>query len=158
LNISIQDPKDKSVAAITKNVGVSGKVDSWKASLHIPAGITLAELAWDRVKIEAGTESKIASLSEILRLPVARVLAQRAYAAGSPAAIRIITVDSKSGLALAGSKLEVELVEGARSTPLFSGVTDRLGTASVQFSVPSDLSGNMELRVNAQTVLGSVRA
>src|SRR6185503_10790255 len=114
--------------------------------------------AWDRLKITAGEESTIVSLSEILHLPVVRIFAQRAYSAGSTASVRIITLDSKSTNPLRGSVLKVELIDGERRSTLFTGQTDSFGTAQVAFTIPPAVYGARQLRVSAETSLGPVVA
>src|SRR5215212_9603211 len=103
LNIEILDPNDKQVARLSKAVSESRDGGSWKANIPIDRNVAIEDLAWDRLKINAGDGPKVVSLSEILRVPVVRILAQRAYAAGSSASARIITADSRTGNPLAGS-------------------------------------------------------
>jgi hypothetical protein len=110
------------------------------------------------LKVNIGESSTIVSLSEILRVPVVRIFAQRAYAAGSPASVRIITVDSKAGNPLRDSRVRLELVNGDSATTLFAGRTDSFGTAQVVFTMPADSYGSRQLRVNADTAIGAVTA
>src|SRR2546422_6645770 len=91
LSIEILDPNDKLVARVVRSVSPSDS-RALRVTVPLDKSIALEDLAWDRLKINAGDLSKIVSLSEILRLPVVRIFAQRAYAAGSPASVRIITV------------------------------------------------------------------
>lgn len=154
-NIEIIDPNDKLIA---KAVRYASSDRASRVTVPLDRSVALEDLAWDRLKINAGDSSKIVSLSEILRVPVVRLFAQRAYAAGSTASVRIITADSKAGNPLRNSSVKIELVEGDRSTTLFTGRTDSLGTAQVAFALPAESYGSRQLRVTADTVLGIVTA
>ena len=156
LTLEILDANDKQIARVA--APGSGSSASWRASIALDKKVTLEDLAWDRLRISAGDESKIVSLSEILRLPTVRLFAQRSYAAGSTASARIITAESKSGNPLRGSSIKVELVNGDRASTLFTGRTDAFGTAQVAFVLPADSFGSRQLRVTAETPLGTVVA
>src|SRR5262249_54692591 len=77
---------------------------------------------------------------------------------GSTASLRIITAESKNASPLAGSRIEVELMDQDRSESLFSGRTDNLGTAQVSFTVPEGQYGARQLKITAKTALGPVTA
>jgi hypothetical protein len=155
LDIEILDPNDKPVA---KPLSASRDNNSWRATIPVDKSVALADLAWDRLKIGTGDGARIVSLSEILRVPVVRIFAQRAYAAGSSASARIITADSKSGNPLPGSRIRIALVDGDRSTTLYTGKTDSFGTTEVAFMLPAATFGSRQLRVIAETALGTVTA
>jgi uncharacterized protein YfaS (alpha-2-macroglobulin family) len=155
LSLEILDPRDKT---ISKPLSASKDNRSWKVTIPVGKDVALEDLAWDRLKINTNDGPKIVSLSEILRVPIVRVFAQRAYAAGSSASARIITIDSKTGDPLAGSRVRIALVEGDRSTTLYTGTTDGFGTAQVAFTLPALSFGARQLRVTADTVLGTVTA
>jgi uncharacterized protein YfaS (alpha-2-macroglobulin family) len=91
-------------------------------------------------------------------VPVVRLFAQRAYAAGSPASVRIITADSRDGSPIRDSRVKLELLNGDRASLLFTGRTDSFGTAQVAFNLPSETFGARQLRVTAETILGTVTA
>ncbi|HVG21809.1 MAG TPA: MG2 domain-containing protein [Blastocatellia bacterium] len=158
LNLEILDPNDKPVARLTRPISASRDGGPWKAAVPIDKGVALEDLAWNRLKIGSGDGAKIVSLSEILRVPVVRVFAQRAYAAGSSASVRIITTDSRTGDPLPGSHIKIALADGDRSTALFTGRADALGTAQVVFTLPAATFGPRQLRVTAETALGTVTA
>ncbi|HEX8088261.1 MAG TPA: MG2 domain-containing protein, partial [Blastocatellia bacterium] len=158
LNLEILDPNDKPVARLTRPASASRDGGSWKATIPIDKNEAIEDLAWKRLKIDTGDGSRVVSLSEILRVPVVRVFAQRAYAAGSSASARIITSDSRTGSPLPGSRIRIALVDGDRSTILFAGRTDALGTAQVAFTLPAATFGSRRMRVTADTALGTVTA
>src|SRR5215216_2001262 len=155
LSLEILDPQDK---AVSKPLSASKDSRSWRVTIPVDKNVALEDLAWDRLRINTTDGPRIVSLSEILRVPVVRMFAQRAYAAGSSASARIITADSKTGSPLPGSRLRIALVDGDRSTTLYTGTTDGFGTAQVAFTLPALSFGSRQLRVTADTVLGTVTA
>ncbi|HEY3135943.1 MAG TPA: MG2 domain-containing protein, partial [Blastocatellia bacterium] len=155
LGIEILEPNDRLAA---KAVRFAAEGRSTKITIPLDRSIGLEDLAWDRLRISTIDATKIVSISEILRVPIVRIFAQRAYSAGSPASVRIITADSKAGNPLRDSRLKLELVDGDHLTPLFSGRTDAFGTAQVAFTLPADSYGSRQLRVTADTLLGTVTA
>jgi len=157
LSIEILDPNDKLIAKAVRFVSPSDN-RSLKVTIPLDKSVALEDLAWDRLKFNIGDSSKIVSLSEILRVPVVRIFAQRAYAGGAPASVRIITVDSKAGNPLRDSRVKLEVVNGDRATTLFTGRTDSFGTAQVAFTMPAESYGARQLRVTADTSLGTVTA
>ena len=158
LHVEILAPDDKLTAEATKSVGTSRDAEPWDVSLNVDKNIPLEDLVWYRLRIGTGSAARIVSLSEILHLPVVRILAQRAYAAGSHASVRVIVDDSKTGLPLRESRIKLDLVNGEAGTALFDGGTDALGTAQVGFNLPSASFGTRSLRVTADTPIGSVTA
>lgn len=157
LSLEILDANDKLVARAVRSISSSDN-RATRVTVPLDKSVALEDLAWDRLKINTGDSSKIVSLSEILRIPVVRIFAQRAYAAGSTASVRVITSDSKAGNPLRDSRVKLELIDGDRSTTLFTGRTDALGTAQVSFTLPAGSYGSRQLRVTADTPLGTVTA
>jgi len=158
LRVEVIAPDDKPVAEAAKAVAPSREPGPWEVSLTVGKNIPLEDLVWHRLRVGDGADAKVVSLSEILHLPVVRLLAQRAYAAGSRASARVITVDSKTGTPLGGSRVRLDLVNGEAATPLFEGKTQALGTAQVEFTLPAASFGARTLRVTAETPLGPVAA
>src|SRR5262252_6623013 len=160
LKIEVVDPSDKQVG--TRSLSTSARDHgAWRVTVPIDKALPLEDLAWDRLRLDAGDYSRTVSLSEILRLPVIRMFAQRSYAAGSSAAIRIITADSRNGNPLPSSRINIELQDTSTKSPssksLFSGITDHMGTVRAEFKLPGDF-GSRQLVVSADTSLGSVVA
>jgi len=133
LDLEVLDPNDKPVAHRTGTFAAGRGRSSWNVIVPVGKAVSLEDLAWHRLKIDAGNRSKIVSISEILRLPVVRLFAQSSYAAGSHASARIIATNSKTGRPLRGSVVRIELVDGKRSANLFAGRTDALGTVQAKF-------------------------
>jgi uncharacterized protein YfaS (alpha-2-macroglobulin family) len=158
LRVEILAPDDKLVAEATKAVAPSRESEPWDVSFNVDKSIPLEDLVWHRLRIGTGSAARIVSLSEILHLPVVRFLAQRTYAAGSRASVRVVAVDSKTGAPLRDSRIKLDLVNGEAATALFDGSSDALGTAQVEFTLPAASFGSRSLRVTADTPLGSVTA
>jgi uncharacterized protein YfaS (alpha-2-macroglobulin family) len=157
LSLEVLDPNDKLVARVVRSLSPSDNRSS-KVTIALDKSLALEDLAWDRLKITTGDSSKIVSISEILRVPVLRIFAQRAYAAGSTASVRIITADAKAGNPLRDSRVKLELVDGNQWTTLFTGRTDAFGTAQVAFALPAGSYGSRQMRVTADTLIGTVTA
>jgi len=158
LQAEIIAPDDKPVAEVKRVVSPAREREPWEVSFAVDKSVALEDLVWHRLRIGTGTTSRVVSLSEILHLPVVRVLAQRAYAAGSRASVRVIAVDSKTGEPLRDSRVRLDLVNGEAATALFEGKTQALGTAQVEFTLPAGAYGARALRVTAETPLGHVTA
>ncbi len=158
LHAEIIAPDDKPVAEVKRAVSPVREPGPWEVSFAVDKSVALEDLVWYRLRIGTGTTSRVVSLSEILHLPVVRVLAQRAYAAGSRASVRVIAVDSKTGEPLRDSHIKLDLVNGDAATALFEGKTQALGTAQVEFTLPAASYGARNLRVTADTPLGHVTA
>jgi uncharacterized protein YfaS (alpha-2-macroglobulin family) len=158
LTVEILDPEDKPICSVHRFVSAGRATQSWRVSVPVEGSIAIEDLAWDRLKVSGGGVTRIVSLSEALVLPVVRIFAQHSYAAGSPAAIRVITAASKDGSPLRDSRLKVELVDGDNADTLFTGRTDSLGTAQISFRLPEDSYGSRQFRVSADTALGRVVA
>lgn len=157
LSLEILDPNDKLVARVVRSLSPSDNRAS-KVTIALDKSLALEDLAWDRLKVTTGDSSRIVSISEILRVPILRIFAQRAYAAGSTASVRIITADAKAGNPLRDSRVKLEILDGDRSTTLFTGRTDTFGTAQVAFALPAGSYGSRQLRVTADTLIGTVTA
>ncbi|HEV7892120.1 MAG TPA: MG2 domain-containing protein, partial [Pyrinomonadaceae bacterium] len=158
LRVEVLAPDDKLVAESAKAVAPSREAEPWEVSFNVDKSIPLEDLMWHRLRVGTGPAAKVVSLSEILHLPVVRVLAQSAYAAGSRASVRVIAVDSKTGGPLNNSHFKLDLVNGEAATALFDAVSDTFGTARVEFTLPAASFGTRALRVTADTPLGSVTA
>ena len=158
LRAEIVAPDDKPIAEVKRAVSPAREPGPWEVSFDVDKKIPLEDLVWHRLRIGTGPTSRVVSLSEILHLPVVRLLAQRAYAAGSRASVRVIAVDSKTGEPLRDSRIKLDLVNGEAATALFEGKTQALGTAQVEFTLPTASFGSRVLRVTAETPLGPVTA
>lgn len=153
-SVQILDAADKPLAPTTR---ATRDARGWKAALPVGKQVALEDLAWARVKLDLGNgQTKIVSVSEILRVPVVRLFGQNSYAAGSNASIRLIAVDSHNGEPLPNSEFRVDLVDGAKTTRLFVGRSNNQGTAQADFLMPKGGYGSKQLKVSAITPLGPV--
>ncbi|HEY6329880.1 MAG TPA: hypothetical protein VI756_11130, partial [Blastocatellia bacterium] len=158
IEVQIIDPADKALGSVHRSVSVSRSVDSWRVSIPLSDKVAIEDLAWDRLTVSGGGVSKTVSLSEVLLAPVIKFFGQSSYAAGSKAAVRVITVQDKLGTPLRDSRLKVELVDGDSSDTVFTGRTDALGTAQIAFEIPGGTFGPRKIKVIADTLLGHVEA
>jgi uncharacterized protein YfaS (alpha-2-macroglobulin family) len=158
LRVELLAPDDKLVAEATKAVEPARAAGPWDVSFSVDKSIPLEDLVWHRLKIGTGSAARVVSLSELLHLPLVRIVAQSAYAAGSRASVRVIAVDSKTGDPLDNSRIKLDLVNGEAATALFDGKSDAFGTAQVEFTLPAASFGPRSLRVTADTPLGPVTA
>lgn len=153
VSVQIVDAADKPIGG-RASASRAGR-GAWQAT--VPVGkVPVEDLAWARLEIRSGNETKIVSISEILRVPVVRLFAQRAYVADSRASVRLVALDSATGEPLSSSDVRVEMVDGDRATPLFAGRTDRFGTLDASFRLPANRFGARQFRVKAATPLGAV--
>ncbi len=153
-SVAVLDPTDKPLAPATRATRDSR---GWRVALPVGKQVAIEDLAWARVKLDLGNgQTKIVSVSEILRVPVVRLFGQNSYAAGSNASIRLIAVDSHNGEPLPNSEFRVDLVDGAKSTRLFVGRSNSQGTAQADFLMPKGGYGAKQLKVTALTPLGPV--
>ncbi|HQR37873.1 MAG TPA: MG2 domain-containing protein [Blastocatellia bacterium] len=154
VSLEVIDAADKPLAPKMR-VTRAGR-DRMTANIAFGKTVPLEDLAWARMRVDAGGVSKIVSVSEILHVPVVRMFAQTTYAAGSQASVRILTLDSRSGDPLADSDLKVDLVDGDRSTRVFAGRANRFGTVQADFLMPKNSFGARQIKVSAITPLGPV--
>lgn len=84
------------------------------------------------------------------------VLGQNRFVPGSQAVLRVVVRDSRDAAPLsnAGIKVALQRSDGGATIPLFTGTTDRQGTADVTFQVPADVEGGHALVVETASSLG----
>lgn len=162
LTMEVLDPEDRSIGRTEKEASAVAGTSQWSAEIRLDKPLPLEELVWHRVryqfrydnaKVEGieGTET----ISNILRLPVLRILGQQSYLSGSRAAVRVIVSDSKGDTIPGRSSVRIELeTPGKDRTTLFSGLLNRRKTAEVQFQFPEGLVGNYSLHYSVETSLG----
>ena len=85
------------------------------------------------------------------------VLGQSRFVPGSQAALRVVVRDSKDASPLPDAQIELSLqpAGGGAAQTLFTGVTDRQGTADIAFTVPEGLAPQQTLIVKTKSRLGS---
>src|SRR5580693_9902815 len=129
--------------------------------------MTLDELVWQRVSFTLRYENQtspdleeIRSLSEIFDRPVLRVLGQRSYMAGAPAAMRVIVTGSSAGetaFMVKRGTVRIELLDPDHAPKmLFAGELDCRGSVAADFRFPEGLTGSLPVRFSADTPMGHV--
>jgi len=167
LTVELLDPEDRILGQVKHRTRVTEGNAVWNARIALHEPMTLDELAWERLRYtlrfidqSAPDLEEIHSLSEILERPVLRVLGQRSYIAGAPAAMRIIVSSSSAQQTTALIKrgtVRIELLAPNHGPKLlFTGVLDRRGSAEASFHFPEGLTGSFPVRFSADTRLGRV--
>src|SRR5580692_8684539 len=103
LKLELLSPEDRVLGEVKRHRRVTEGSAVWNARMVLGERMTLDELVWQRVRFTLRYENQtspdleeIRSLSEILDRPVIRVLGQRSYMAGAPAAMRVIVSSSSA--------------------------------------------------------------
>jgi hypothetical protein len=167
LKLELLSPEDRVLGEVErwKRVGEGSAV--WNARMTLREPMTLDELVWQRVRYTLRYKDQVApdleeirSLSEILERPVLRVLGQRSYIAGAPAAMRMIVASSRAGETAAMVRrgtVKIELLDPDHGPRLlFAGDLDRRGSSEADFHFPEGLTGSFPVRFSTDTPLGRV--
>jgi hypothetical protein len=163
LRVEVVDPEDRVIGQTERPGEVVKGSSQLKAELKLDKPLALEELVWHRVRYgfrydDPKVESLegVESISNILRLPVLRILGQQAYLAGSKAAVRVIVSDSQGEVIPGRSSVRIDLEASGqkRQTP-FSGRLNHRATSEAQFQFPEGLTGNYNLHYTVDTSLGA---
>ena len=162
LEIEVLNPEDEVLARSERQIGADAK-GTWQADLKLAKPLATGELVWQRLRYRftySGEKSpkleETYSISEILRMPVVRVLGQRSYLSGGQAAVRVIATDSHNRPAAGPASVRIDLErQGQPARTVFTGPLNPRGTAEAQFRLPAGLTGNATLRYMVDTQLGS---
>ena len=163
LRVEVVDPEDRVIGQIERSDEVVKGSSQLKAELKLDKPLALEELVWHRVRYgfrydDPKVESLegVESISNILRLPVLRILGQQTYLAGSKAAVRVIVSDSQGEVIPGRSSVRIDLeAPGQKRQTLFSGRLNRRATTEAQFQFPERLTGNYNLHYTVDTSLGT---
>jgi hypothetical protein len=167
LKLELLSPEDQVLGEVKRHKRVTEGSAVWNARMVLGERMTLDELVWQRVRFTLRYENQtspdleeIRSVSEILERPVLRVLGQRSYIAGAPAAMRVIVTGSSAGetaLMVKRGTVRIELLDPDHAPKLlFAGELDRRGSVAADFRFPEGLTGSFPLRFSADTPLGHV--
>ena len=167
LKLELLSPEDHVLGEVKRHKRVTEGSAVWNARIVLGERMTLDELVWQRVRFTLRYENQtspdleeIRSLSEILERPVLRVLGQRSYIAGAPAAMRVIVTGSSAGetaLMVKRGTVRIELLDPDHAPKLlFAGELDRRGSVAADFRFPEGLTGSFPVRFSADTPLGQV--
>ena len=167
LKLELLSPEDHVLGEVKRHKRVTEGSAVWNARMVLGERMALDELVWQRARFTLRYENQtspdleeIRSLSEILERPVMRVLGQRSYIAGAPAAMRVIVAGSSAGetaLMVKRGTVRIELLDPSRAPKLlFAGELDRRGSVAADFRFPEGLTGSFAVRFSADTPLGQV--
>ena len=167
LKLELLSPEDHVLGEVNRHKRVTEGSAVWNARMVLGERMTLDELVWQRVRFTLRYENQtspdleeIRSLLEILERPVLRVLGQRSYIAGAPAAMRVIVTGSSPGetaLIVKRGTVRIELLDSDHVPKLlFAGELDRRGSVAADFRFPEGLTGSFPVRFSADTPLGHV--
>jgi MG2 domain len=162
LVIEVLSPEDEAAGRAERQV-MSSLNGTWREDVRLMKALPAEDLVWHRLRYRftyAGQKeaalNETQSVSEILRMPVVRVLGQRSYLSGGPAASRIIVTDSHDQPLTGPASVRIDLeTSGQPSRTLFAGPLNRRGSVEAQFRLPSGLVGNSALRYIVDTEIGS---
>jgi uncharacterized protein YfaS (alpha-2-macroglobulin family) len=157
------DPEDHILGRTERATNIAQSDGAWQQVIAPAKPIAFEDLVWQRLRyrFEYGDKNipaitGVESISRILRRPVVRVLGQTEYLAGSDAAIRVLVSDaSNEDTALTGTIRVELLIPQQKARPLFFGHLNQHGTIAAQFHFPAGLEGNYEIRLIADTPIGS---
>jgi hypothetical protein len=163
LTAEVLDPENHVIGRTEKTVEVVKGASRFRAEMKLVKAVPLDELVWHRVRYEfryddtkVETLEGVESISNILRLPVLRVLGQRSYLVGSRAAVRLIVSDSKGDVIPGRGAVRIALEAGGKEQrTLFTGRLNHRGTTEAQFQFPEGVTGNCNLHYTVDTSLGT---
>jgi hypothetical protein len=159
----IVDPEDHVLGRAERSVQITQSDGTWQQIIAPAEPIAFEDLVWQRVRYRFAYGDKqipaitgVESISRILRRPVVRLIGQTEYLAGSDAAIRVLVSDAgNENAALTGTVRGELLIPQQRARVLFSGRLNRQGSLAAQFHLPAGLQGKYEIRLIADTPIGS---
>lgn len=98
----------------------------------------------------------VSNLEHIMSSQAVAVIGQRTLVSGSTASFRVIVTNLRNmhGVRNAELTISARVPEREEAVNLFSGRTDKTGSASIQFDVPLSMQGDYELIVEADSSLG----
>ncbi|HEX3875577.1 MAG TPA: MG2 domain-containing protein [Bryobacteraceae bacterium] len=162
LAMEILDPDDHVVEKIERHVSAGPNAAAWREEMTLPKTLGIEDLAWHRLRYaftydndKTPTLHEIQSISRILQHPVVRVMGQRAYMSGAPAAVRLI-VSGPENSVVSGGTVQVQLrAKDQPSRTLYEGKLDQRGTTQAEFRFPAGAVGNYMLHYAVDTAIGA---
>src|SRR5579864_6833638 len=117
LTVEVLDPEDQVLGRSERRVEIGGTHGSWQEELPLAKAPAIDDLVWQRVRYrfqyndrkEAALEDT-ESISQILRMPVIRILGQQSYLTGGEAAVRVIVTDSSNDVIAGPGSLRIDLL------------------------------------------------
>ena len=163
LTVEILTPEDSVVASSQSHLVLAQGAGHWQVDLKPDKPVALEDLVWHRLRYQFTYSdprqppiAAVESISQMLRMPVMRVLGQQSYIAGGPAAVRVVIADSAGQMIAGGGTVRIELADaGQPRRVLFAGPLNRRGTVEAQFSFPAGTAGAHALHYLVDTTLGA---
>jgi A-macroglobulin complement component/alpha-2-macroglobulin family protein/carboxypeptidase family protein/MG2 domain-containing protein/A-macroglobulin receptor len=163
LRVEVVDPEDRVIGQMERPAEVLKGSSQWKAELKLDKPLALEELVWHRLRYDFRYDDpkvenlqSVESISNILLLPVLRIVGQQTYLAGSKAAVRVIVTDSKGEVIPGRSSVRIDLeAPGKERRPLYTGRLNHRATTEAQFQFLEGLTGNYNLHYTVDTSLGT---
>lgn len=163
LTVEVLDPENHLIGHTERPAEVARGASQFRAEMKLDKPVPLDELVWHRVRYEfryddskVKTLEGVDSISDILRLPVLRVLGQRTYLAGSKAAVRVIVRDATGDVIPGRGAVRIALeAEGKQRRTLFTGPLNHRGTTEAKFQFPEGVTGNYNLHYTVDTSVGA---
>ncbi len=162
LVVELLDPENTVLGRSERTIEVGSGDGIWQETIALKESQDYDDLVWQRIRYKFAFDDAafpaiegIESISQILRRPVLHVLGQKAYVAGSRAAVRVIVFDAASNAPLRGS-LRIELVAPNLATHrVFSGPINKRGTLEAEFRLPEGATGKYAMRLIVDTPIGT---
>ena len=162
LRVEVLDPENHVIGRTERPAETARGASRFRAEMKLDKPVPLDELVWHRVRYEfryddpkVKTLEGVDAISDILRLPVLRVLGQRTYLAGSKAAVRVIVSDSTGDVIAGRGAVRIALeAEGKQRWTLFTGPLNHRGTTEAKFQFPGGVTGNYNLHYTVDTAVG----
>ena len=163
LKIELLDPENRSIGTVERSSSVVEGNSRWKEEVKLGKELPPDELVWHRLRYRFTYDDErltgladTQSISQILRMPVLRILGQQSYLSGSRAAVRVIVTDTQNEPIGGRSSLRIDLdAPGMAQRTLFTGRLNHRSTTEAQFQFPEGLTGNCEMHYVVDTALGS---
>lgn len=163
LTLEVLDPENHAIGKVERSLEVEAGSGRWVQELKLANAPALDELVWHRLRYRFEYDEQrfpslqdTDSISQILRMPVLRILGQQSYLSGSKAAVRVIVKDTRNEAIPGRASLRIEFeAPGQEKRALFTGPLNQRSTTEAQFQFPDGVTGNCELRYVVDTALGS---
>ena len=163
LTIEVLDPENGAIGRIEKSVKAVEGDSQWREEIKLEKAPPLDALVWHRVRCRFEYEGRqytgfedTESISQILRMPVLRILGQQSYLSGSRAAVRVIVTDTQNEAIPGRNSLRIEFeAPGHAGRTLFVGQLNQRSTTEAQIQFPEGVTGDYELHYVVDTALGS---
>ncbi len=133
------------------------KVKSGKNLLDfsIPYRGKAEDLFLCRLSVRVDRYREVFALSEVMDFLEIRVLGSNEFIAGSKGSIRVLVLNHRQARPVANALVKVTLASEKAKQNLFTGRTNRDGTADISFTVPREFEGSATLGVKVDAPLGS---